>query len=176
MEFREINVDFQIIHTDDPKVLVIADTSEWGVIKDKPTIIEVTVPGSRRKVTHYFQQGKINVLNSSSLGINCGAKCLEDLIDLPDGVYKLKLIGSPEKYNKERYYFRSEKLKLELAEVYVSLGRELSQSNSKEAEILWNAQLLIEAIDAATKLGYIGEASDYYMQAKKLINNFNKCC
>lgn len=176
MSFNKIKVDFQVINTDDPKVLVIADTSEWGVIKDTPTIIEVTTPGSRNPITNYYDQGEFNILNSATLGINCGAKCKEDLVDLPDGVYKIKVIGSPEKYNKERYYFRNEKLKLRLAEVYIKLGRDIKQGNKQEAEMLWIAELLIKASESATKLGYIGEASDFYMQASKIVKNSLNCC
>lgn len=176
MNFNKINVDFQVINTDDPKVLVIADTSEWSVIKDKPTIIEVTTPGSRRHITNYFSQGDFNILNSSTLGINCGAECEEDLVELPDGVYKIKVIGSPEKFYKERYYFRNNNLKLKLAELYVKLGRDIEEGNKKEAEILWNAHLLLQASDFSTMLGHIGEASDFYRQAEKMIESYINCC
>ena len=36
-----IKLDFQILNTGDPKLLIVMDTSVWGFIEDKPSIIEI---------------------------------------------------------------------------------------------------------------------------------------
>jgi len=175
MSLNKINIDFQVLKTYDPKVLVIADTSEWSVIEDKPAIIEITIPGANNPSIHYVDKNKINVYTSALLGINCGAECEEDLIEIPDGIYHIHMKGSPDTFEKERYYLRTEKLQLKLDKAYVALGKDINHADKDVVELLWTCKLLIEAADASTRLGEIAMASDYYKQAKRIIDSYLDC-
>lgn len=169
---KKIEIDFQVIKTYDPKKLIIADASEWSHIIDKPAIIEITLPGSSNAFTNYItKKNVITVYNSSLLGINCGAACDEDLVELPDGIYHIKMKGSPDTFFKERYYMRSEKLQLQLDKIYTTLGFDIKRQDREIAESLWNCKLLIEAADASTRRGELGMAADYYKSAKRIIEN-----
>lgn len=175
MALNKIRVDFQVLRTYDPKMLLLADTSEWSHIFDTPAIVEVTLPGASNPTVEYWEQGKINVLTSKHLGITCGAGCEDELVELPDGIYNIKLKGSPDKFNKERYYMRTEKLRLSLDKVYISFGLNLERANYQSVEKLWNAKLLIEACESHTRQGEIGMAADLYKQAKKIVDGHLEC-
>ena len=45
MSVKNINIKFQILKNNDPKNLVVFDLSEWAHIYDKPSIIEILLPG-----------------------------------------------------------------------------------------------------------------------------------
>jgi hypothetical protein len=173
---NKIEIDFQVIKTYDPKKLLIADTSQWSHIYDKPAIIEVTLPGSSNAHVSYIdKKNTILVFNSTLLGITCGAGCEEEQVELPDGIYHIKVKGSPDKFYKERYYMRSERLQLNLDKIYTSLGFDISRQDKETAEVLWTCKLLIEAADASARLGEIAMAADYYKQAKRIVDSKINC-
>ena len=92
-----IEIDFSV-HSS-PYYLKVVDLSVWGLIETKPSIIEITVPGYASPITKFYDKNKLNVFNSSMLGLNCEGQ--EGLTTLPDGIYTIKVIGSPETYFKE---------------------------------------------------------------------------
>jgi hypothetical protein len=173
---QKIEVDFQVLKTYDPKKLLIADTSQWSHIIDKPAIIEITLPGSKNAHVNYIdKKNTILVFNSSLLGINCGAGCEEELLELPDGIYYIKVKGSPDTFFKERYYMRSERLQLNLDKIYTTLGFDINRQDRETAETLWECKLLIEAADASCRRGEIPMAVDYYKSAKRIIDSNLNC-
>lgn len=170
---ENVKIKFQVLRTDDPKELLIADTSRWSFIYDKPSIIEITLPGYSNPIVHYFEKDKINNFTSASLGINCGAECEEDLVDLPDGIYYIVVKGSPDTFKAERYYLRTEKLQLSLDLMFIKLGLDINNEESSFVDALLNAKMLIEASHSATRLGNIKKAYEYYKEAKRLVDNLN---
>ena len=73
-----IKIDFQVIDTGDPRVLMIADNSVWAQIENQPKVIEITTPGNDPAtdyVGHYFQPYQINSFNSETLGLSCSDDC-----------------------------------------------------------------------------------------------------
>lgn len=169
----KINVDFQVLKTYDPKALLIADTSEWAHIINKPTIVEITLPGANNPSIVYWEQGKINVFTSSILGINCGAECGEENIELPDGVYHIVLKGSPDKFQKERYYLKTDKLQLKFDTVYLKkVGLDLNYHEYKDIDNLQNIDLMFKGADASIRKGEIAMAVDYYKQAQKMLGQY----
>lgn len=169
-----INVDFQVLKTYDPKALLIADTSQWAHIVNKPTIVEITLPGAKNPSVVYWEQGRINVFTSSILGVNCGAECGEQNIELPDGVYHIALKGSPDKFFKERYYLKTDKLQLQFDKVYLkNVGLDLNYHEFDKIDNLQNIDLMLKGADASIRKGEIAMAVDYYKQAKKMIEQYN---
>ena len=113
-----IRLDFQILNTGDPKLLVVMDASVWGFIEDKPSIIEITPPGTTNTITYNFVKGKNNVFNSSNLLISP----VGTYNDLVDGIYRVSLKGSPDSFCVHRDFLKTDKVRNELANIYVSLG------------------------------------------------------
>lgn len=172
---NKIIVDFQVLKNYDPKILLIADTSQWSNILEKPAIVEITLPGSNAPTVEYWEQQKINVFTSQHLGLTCGAGCEDELVELPDGIYKITLKGSPDKFKKERYYMRTERLELNLDKVYISFGINLEDADYKSVEALWNAEMLIKSCKAHTRREELGMATELYKQAKRIVDQQLNC-
>lgn len=171
----KINVDFQILRTSDPKVLLVADTSDWKHIEDKVSVVKVTLPGSTSPVYKNFKKHNVNIFNSSILGVTPKACTAEDLKDLPDGIYTIEVVGSPNTFNKKRYYLRTEKLQLKLDMQYAALGLDLTHKNSDSRENLLDIDLMIRAAEAALRVGDISKASTYYKEAKSIFDSYVNC-
>lgn len=171
-----INLDFQVINTYNPKVLVISDTSVWGAIEDKPAVIEIIVPGSSKVKKFNYVKGKANVFNSSNL-------LLSDVgvqNDLSDGIYTITVKGSPSTLHcKQKYYLKTDKFQLALDKLYMSLGiyNKDSETTKQRSEIL-KIESLVKTAESFTRDGKPNEALKYFTRAyTKLIdlNNCNNC-
>ena len=103
---KKIHIDFQIYDSEDPKQIIVLDTSIWSYIEDKPSIIEILTPGEKDAVVYPYTKNGFNILNSINLGLNC-SDCNQNLLDLPDGVYEITIKGSPDSFYKKRCYLRT---------------------------------------------------------------------
>lgn len=145
----KINLDFQVFATGDPNLLIIVDTSVWGIIEDKPAIIEVTTPGTNKTYVADFEKGQVNVFNSSNLLISP----IGVYNPLSDGLYRITLKGSPDSNCKHRDYLKTDNARLSLADMYIALGLENDPETVKLKEKLLDIKLLIEGAEACILKG-----------------------
>lgn len=171
----KINIDFQVLKTYDPKTLLIADTSDWKHIEDKTSLVEITMPGGRVARQLFWDKKKVNIFNSSILGITPKACTVAELKELPDGIYTIKVIGSPDTFFKERSYLRTERLQLKVDRLYLTLGLDFDSEKASLREGVYKIDLMLKAADSAMRLGEISKASSYYKEAQKLLNDFTGC-
>src|SRR5688572_19115909 len=83
-------LNFDIIDTHDFKTLGVLDTSWYNPdIKIETPTIEILPPGYTFAASPFFMIGALNVYNSNGLGIT-KASCEEELVQLPDGIWKVK--------------------------------------------------------------------------------------
>ena len=68
-----VRLDFQVFSEGDPKILAVFDTSTWGILENRPAIIEIKTPNREMPIVVDFEKGKSNVFNSSN-------RCLFSLI------------------------------------------------------------------------------------------------
>lgn len=167
-------LDFQVEKTNDPRVLLIDDTSVWAFIENKPSIIEIIIPGRRVPVVTRFDKLKRNVFHSITLSINCisGCQSLEH-IDLPDGIYNIKIKGSPSNlFSKERNYLRDVNLRIRRDILYISL--DLYNDNSIVKGIR-QVDLFLDAANANIKFNNVAKAQALYQEALDLIEKLENC-
>lgn len=174
MEGKKTNINFQVVDTRDPKYLYIADTSDWGFAEDKPAIIEITVPGFKNPVTHYFDKGSFSRYNSYLLGLNC-RDCGTNEVNLPDGIYKIKVTASPSKYFKERNYLKTTTLQGELDKVLVSKVTSCNTIDDEVIKKLTEIDFLIRASEAHVRYGNDFEAQELFLRAQKLLKRVRSC-
>lgn len=176
---NNINIDFQVYDSRDPKVFIVLDTSEWAHLENKPAILEIVVPGDIKPATQYFSKNAVNVLNTKTLYLNCnecGKK--NENHDLPDGIYDITLKASPDKFNKNRKYLRTTKTQLELDKLFIGLSLECFSSDSElklKINKLNQIQLLLKASEANLRYGNDCVAQDLFFKAQELIKKSNKC-
>ena len=166
-----INLDFQVLSTGDPKILVVIDTSVWGFIEDKPAIIEITPPGTTKVKVYNFVKGKSNVFNSSNLLISP----VGQYNDLSDGIYRITVKGSPDTNCKHRDFLKTDKARLELAKIYVSLGFEDDEKTKQKKKTIQDIDLLIRAAEASTSIGKLKKGMAYFKKAVQYLKEYNDC-
>ena len=172
----DINVDFNVIETDNHKTLLIADNSNWSVIESEPSVIEITLPGMKNPVVNYFDKKSINNFNSVNLNLSCvGGGCDElEWTELPDGVYTICVKGSPSKFQETKNYFRTNKIRerLDLMIINSSIGCEENKVDFKD---IMDVEMLIKSAEANTRFGDINSASRDYQLAVKMLDKQSKC-
>ena len=171
-----IEIDFQIIPTLDPRYISIADYSTWGQLENRPSIVEVIIPGEELPKVHYFKQGQLNIINSFHLGITCLSDCGEvELVDLPDGIYNITVKGSPEEYNMTRSYLRTTLTKLELDKLYINLDFNCKQVNSNLLDLLTEIEFLLKAAESNTRFSNNCKAQELLFKAQDILEKAKKC-
>lgn len=143
-------IDFQILETKDPKVLMVADNSNWGAIENEPSIIEITPPNKETFVTYYFGKHKVNSFNSSLLNLSESG----ELCDLPDGIYRITVKGSPStKYCVHKDYLKTDKLTIDLYSLMASLGDHCDEISLDKREELVEQFLILKTAEAKALTG-----------------------
>jgi len=175
-DIGEIRLNFQVIDSDDPKMLLVADFSAWKVIKNLPSYIEITLPGSKKPISRVFNKEKINGFNSLSLGTSSHTDCEENWQDLPDGIYELCLRGGKDgQHTFHRYYLKKDKFQQELDKAWFKLSLDYSLLKADLFKPLQLIEGLISAASAATKKGKIAEAKDIFKLAQSRIEAYKEC-
>lgn len=173
-DYVDIDLDFQIMQTLDPRVLSIYDISAWGHIQEKASIVEVLTPASKNPIVLPYTKCAINTFNSVNLHLNCEG-CKPELNDLPDGLYEITIKGSPSYFNKTRYYLRTVKANLELDKLFINLDLIHKKPTKEFIDKLIDIQLLLRASEANVRFENIEEAQQLFLKAQELIKKFQGC-
>ena len=173
---RKIHIDFQVYDSNDPKQIIILDTSIWAHIEDKISVIEVIVPGSKKSIGHIYTKKGITILNSINLGLNC-ADCGEEFIDLPDGVYEITVKGSPDKFNKKRYYLRTTLTQKKLDDILINSYSECKNclENNEDIEKILRYNNLLKVAESLVRRGYKSDAQDIIFKIQDFLKKFKNC-
>ena len=175
-DIGKINLDFQVIDSDDPKTLLVADFSAWKIIKQLPSYIEITLPGSKKPIIRSFNKEKINGFNSLSLGLSNHIDCEKNTHDLPDGIYSICIRGGKEgQETSHRYYLKKDRFQNELDKAWLKIGLEYSVFDEEIRNALFIIEGLIRAATAATREGQIPKAKDSFKLAQSRIEAYKEC-
>ena len=168
---QSIFLDFKV--DSNPYYLLLTDLSNWLTIEGKPTIVEITLPGFEEPVTKYFDQYKVNQFNSNSLGLPCCDGCDPERVTLPDGIYKIKLIGSPSNFCKQYYYLKTDLIDADIAKVYIKY---VERNDRKEVmEQLHDIETMLRAAAAYTKYENVRMAAELYQKSADIIEKLLNC-
>jgi hypothetical protein len=174
----KIQIDFQIIDTGDPRVLMIADNSLWGQIENKPKVVEITLPGNDPKtdsIAHYFQPYQINSFNSETLGLTCDTDCPVEYSELPDGVYTITVKGSPEKYQLTRKWLKVDSTQLELDKLFITYYNSCKENNKCFKDLITDIQMLIDGAKASVRFDDVCKAQELLYRAQELTERVKRC-
>jgi len=178
--FRENIIDFEIISTGNPKTLVFIDSSVYIGQPDRP-LLEVLMPGYNKYFLVNIVANQVNTFNSNTLGLTdlLNADCL---IDLPDGVYRLKYKICPYNLNyKLKSFCRTNILEQRITFIYEKIGA--SDCSRKEDLTIMNdlaeIHMLVEGCHLIADQNE-KKATEFYALASKLtdrlIKKLEKCC
>jgi hypothetical protein len=147
------------------------DTSSWGIIEDKPSIIEIIPPNTTTPIVHFFEKGENNIFNSSNLMLSA----VGVYNDLPDGIYRITVKGSPDTNCKHRDYLKTDKTMKELRKLYINLGFGKDHDTISKKKELQELELLIRAAEAAVACGRLKKALAFFKRVVKGVNDYNDC-
>lgn len=162
----QINVDFNV--RSDLYHLFIDDLSCWGISEELPAVIEITLPGKKKPFKDYFTK-QDTAYNSISLGLSCGDEC--EKIELPDGVYHIKIKASPETFYKEYYYLKADKL---MSKIDIALINNINGGVECLDSIL-EANTYLEVARASVFNSDIRKGKEYYDYSLKLVSRIVEC-
>lgn len=157
-------LDFQVLETNDPKVLLVADNSTWGMLEDIDAVIDITVPSGDVPISHYFSKHNVNIFNSVTL-VDCDDPLSTN--DLPDGIYFIEL-KSAGGLSFPRYYFRSVLLRAKIDKMYVNCTLDCDKINQSMIDNINKIEIYLAGAEAHMRLGNPNKACYYYSLADKL--------
>lgn len=176
MEISNINIDFEVIPTNNPKRLWITDCSDWSVAENKASIISITPPGSNTAINNTFVKHNLNVFHSVNLLLSCLAECKEQIYqDLPDGIYTIKLSSAFTNIDKTRYFLKTDLTQLRLDEVYIKAGLEYDKSSKSFREDLQDIEFLLRTASAHTRNSDVFKANRDFSLAQELLSKYISC-
>lgn len=158
----------------DPYWITVSDFSEWGLIENGKSTMEVMIPGWEKSVTLPFDKSKVNGFNSILLGINCEGDCNDaELVTLPDGIYKFTLIGTPNNFKKAKYFLKTDMIQSEIDDVFIDsvLKEDYELIESKLNKI----EFLIKGAEAHTRKQSMRVAGSMFSKAGDLIADIKDC-
>jgi hypothetical protein len=171
----KININFEVIESNSPKMLIVGDFSEWAQLYSKPAILKITLPDSIEISTHTWTKKALNSYTSINLGVSCLEGTPETYLDLPDGIYFLELIPSPSSYIFTRYYLKTDIFRLELDKIYVRSGMEYDLMNKSFREEMSVIEFLLRTAQAFARIGNIPKAKRDFEEAIKILNKYKEC-
>lgn len=172
-------LNFDIIDTHDFKTLGIVDTSWYNPdIKVETATIEIIPPGYTYAASPFFMVKALNIYNSNGLGIT-KASCEEELLELPDGIYRIKYSICPnDKLYVERFFLKTDKLKCRYGAAFLNL--DLNWMESKEWKNKWNKlkeiEFYIDGAIAASNDQNAKLATELYNKASKQLDKYETKC
>lgn len=172
--FNNIHLDFEVVGTNNPKNLRIVDQSEWGILAERPAVIEILPPGLDDKVTYYLGKNQLNIFTSVTLGYNCNSGRYE-YEDLPDGVYDITIKGSPSSYSFNRKYLKTDSIRLNIDKVWARTYLLCDEPDEDIMEKIRNVEFLLAAAESNMRLGNIETAKELLEKAQRLMFIINDC-
>lgn len=163
---NNIYVDFNV--SSSLNYLSVTDYSNWLHIENKPAIIEITLPGYSSKITKYFGKNKVNVFNSIDLELNCLGGCDDpNRLPLPDGIYTIKVKGSPSTFNKEYKYLKRDSFDLEMDKVFIEVYKKTYKREFMEK--LDEVEFMMRSAEAHLKFDNVELAGSLFTKATELL-------
>lgn len=173
-DMNNIHLDFEVIGSYNPKTLRVADQSEWGILADRPAIIEIKRPGSEEIYTYYLGKNQLNVFNSKTLGVNPGTPA-NDFVDIPDGIYDITIKGSPSSYSANRKYLKTDSMRLNIDKVWARAGVLCEDEDDEIIEKIKEVEFVLTVAESSMRLGNFDTVQQLMDKAQHLIDVINDC-
>lgn len=177
VNMNDIRLSFQVLETRDPKVLQVLDESEWGLLEDRKAVIEITTPGMSDPVTLFLGKNQVNTFTSLTLGLNCFNydDCNVKYLDLPDGIYDIKIIGSPSTYSFSRKYLKTDLIRRRLDRLWIKTDVLCEDKDKDLINKIQEMETLMTVAEANVRLDNIEAAHEIIDRVGELLEMATNC-
>ena len=168
-------LDLNIIDTHNFKTLGVLDASIYNKdIAVEEVLIKITPPGFKYAATPYFMVKGLNIYNSNNVGLT-KASCEEELIDLPDGLWKIKYSICPsDKLFIEKVFLKTDRIQCLFTQAFLNL--EFSNDSTEDFKYktrkLEEIDLFIQGAIASANKGDYKLSSQLYKKANNSLAEF----
>jgi hypothetical protein len=172
-------IDFLILESNDPKVLVLLDRSNYLSNPEKPKL-EVTLPGFTGHIEVDYVINGVTVLDSDVLKLTEACEYSE-LADLPDGVWHItqKVCPYDEMFTK-KCYLKAQTLQNSFNDLLISLDNNCNCVDmAKVTRDIIEIDILIKSAKAEIAYCNAQKATEKYNIAARKITKLSKqlnCC
>ena len=166
------NINFLVLTENDPQTLCVFDISKYLSLSEAVTNLLIKVPGAKNYETYTIEKNKLNYFNSDTLHLNCYEEC--GYVDLPDGIYHIILESTPNTFRKERWYLKTDVLRLELDKIYLNEALNYNPLSST-IEDLQDIEFMLQASESATRKGDVKTAQKYFKEAQEIAQRNKEC-
>lgn len=171
-------LNFEIIPSNDCRIMMVADLSQYAHLENEPVVISVTLPGYTNPVDLPFEKGKLNILNAGNLGLS-DAESADELPNLPDGIYKITLKTCPYdilNVTKDHLQNCQQLCDFKNKLIAVDLLCHCDENAAKAKAKLHDIILLIEASKAHAARCNVKRAMEHYRKADDLLKQLADLC
>lgn len=171
-------INFNIIDTFNCKTLGIVDTSYYNPsMTISGYTLQVLVPGYDDPVELTYYPSGVTILNSNLLGIT-KVNNFDDLLDLPDGMYTIKLSICPyDQFWKETSFYRTCRLECRYAQALLNLDFDTCTGcfESSKVNKLKEVKIYIEGVKANMTDCNVKKATELYQKADSILEKLLNC-
>lgn len=172
----QVKIDFEVIPTYEVFTLIVADNSDWKYLENNEAVIGIKVPNSSNEILNAFVKKSLNIFNSNNLGVSCFKDGVaQEYVAIPDGIYTIKLYSSSEYKNKEKFFFKTDSLQLEVDKAFVKLGTQYKPEDDNIIQSLLTIQFFIDETHAAIRIGENLIAQRNFETAQELLKKHQDC-
>lgn len=176
---KSTKLSFSLLPDNDCKTLSIVDTSFYS---QNQTIanatLQVITPFDDTPVELDYYKNAVTILNSNSLKIT-NVNDLDNLVNLPDGLYTAKISICPEnQYWYEKSWYRTCQLQCKYDQAFLQLNIQSCEAcfSPDKLERLERARMYMYGCLVNTKNCNQREAKKLYSAADKILSNLLDCC
>lgn len=176
MANKKIKINFQVLESNNPQLLLVADVSKWEYAENLPAYLFITLPGSSNPLQFSWKKESINSFNSHNFGLSCVTECGEqEYRDLPDGVYTINLKSGYEGIEATKYYLKTDRFENELSKVIIKNGTEYDPKDKDFRDDIFQIKWILLTAKAKAYQGDFVYAGRYFEEAKKLLKTYVEC-
>lgn len=177
-DFGKPHIDFSVYNSNDPKYLVIGDSSDYkDSLKNNTSTLSIKLPGSSTYQLFPWAKNKLNRFNSNTLHLSCVQPCVDQAyLDLPDGIYSLLLQVSPNDiYFKEHYYLKTDVFRIALDKIYIRADIDYNPNQQQLREDLSVIEFMLRTAEAYTRDGNFAKANRCFSEAQRIKEKYAEC-
>lgn len=169
-----VYLDFNVIPTNNCKVLQLVDSSNWASTLSERAYIDITTPGMNKCITTIFQKQKVNIYNSNNLELS-DVTDYSFLAPIPDGIYTITLKQCDfSTFNVTKYHFQDCQLRCQINKKLI--GIDLLCKPCREP-LMNDIRIIRDFLDGAVaqaQLCNVNKAMEYYNRASTLLKRLGQ--